>query len=352
VTITGKEFGEDTRVRFGAVDATSVVVTSAATLEAVTPPGTPRSTVDVAITTNGHTVVAPRAFTYAGDLEPLVFSATPASGPTGGGTTIDILGEQLSPVLGVTIGGVAASVTTLSGSHLRVTAPPHAAGSANLTVTTAGGSATLADAFAYWSTSAPRRILAFGDSVTAGLTAGTPGDGGYPSRLQERLARKYPSRGILVDNAGVSGECISTPGCNGVATGGEARFPNVLQAAHDTVVLLHGVNDLSAGLDAADALASVRRVVVESQLSGRRVVVVSLVPGTAEPAGLPAIQAFNASLAALAEERGIPFVDVYTPLAADLDLMSSDDLHPTDEGYDLIAELIFDAIVANFGSLP
>src|SRR5580765_4977898 len=81
-------------------------------------------------------------------------------------------------------------------------------------------------------------ILAFGDSLTAGL--GLPADAAFPSRLEARLR----SEGTLahVVNAGVSGDTTS---------GGLARLDWVLAGKPDIVILELGANDALRGIEPA-----------------------------------------------------------------------------------------------------
>src|SRR5262245_29196672 len=82
----------------------------------------------------------------------------------------------------------------------------------------------------------PIRIVAFGDSLTAGW--GLPADSAFPARLQHALA----ARGIAVEitNAGVSGD---------TASGGLSRVDWSVPPGTDAVILELGGND---GLFAGD----------------------------------------------------------------------------------------------------
>ena len=77
---------------------------------------------------------------------PVLTAATPSLGPTAGGTAVTIAGSRLAEVTAVTFGGVPATdVTALSDSEVRATAPPHAAGAADVRAgNVAGQSPTVA----------------------------------------------------------------------------------------------------------------------------------------------------------------------------------------------------------------
>jgi formylglycine-generating enzyme required for sulfatase activity len=81
---------------------------------------------------------------------PALTSIAPASGPTTGGTQITLTGTNLSGATSVTVGGVAAtSVTLVSPTTVTAITPAGTAGAKSVSVTTAGGTATLANAFTY-----------------------------------------------------------------------------------------------------------------------------------------------------------------------------------------------------------
>lgn len=80
-----------------------------------------------------------------------VTSVSPTSGPTTGGTKLTITGTGFQSGAKVTLGASAASNVIVAGStSITATAPPHAAGTVNLTVTNPNGqSATSVNAYTY-----------------------------------------------------------------------------------------------------------------------------------------------------------------------------------------------------------
>jgi hypothetical protein len=86
---------------------------------------------------------------------PTVSSINPTSGPLAGGTTITITGNDLSGATAVTVGGSACTPITVNnnGTELTCTTSAHAAGQADVIVTTPGGAVTQANGFTY--TAAP-----------------------------------------------------------------------------------------------------------------------------------------------------------------------------------------------------
>ena len=80
---------------------------------------------------------------------PSVTGLTPAVGPATGGTHVTITGTGLASATAVTFGGAAATITSATPTSVTVTTPAHAAGSADVSVRTPGGSATLTSGFTY-----------------------------------------------------------------------------------------------------------------------------------------------------------------------------------------------------------
>ncbi|MBD9544758.1 cadherin-like beta sandwich domain-containing protein [Ensifer sp. ENS04] len=96
-------------------------------------------------TTQNYSVVVHRA-----PPQPNATSLTPASGPAAGGTSVAISGTDLAGATAVTFDGVAAtSFTVDSANQITATVPSHVAGTADVTVTTPGGTSILTDGYTY-----------------------------------------------------------------------------------------------------------------------------------------------------------------------------------------------------------
>ena len=152
VTITGTNFSGATAVTFGGVAATGYTVVSPTSITVPSPAGT--GTVDVRVTTVGGTSATSAAdqFTYV--ARPTVTSISPTSGPTGGNTTVTITGTgfAVADATGaVKFGAATATYTINSNTQITATSPANAAGTYDITVTTAGGSSatSAADQFTY-----------------------------------------------------------------------------------------------------------------------------------------------------------------------------------------------------------
>ncbi|MBV9025545.1 MAG: IPT/TIG domain-containing protein [Streptomycetaceae bacterium] len=145
VTLNGTGLSSASSVSFGANAATPTVVNDGA-LTITVPAATAAGTVDVTVTTAGGTN---DGLTYTYVAAPTVASLSPTSGPTSGGTTVTITGTGLTTTQSVTFGGATASFGVINDTTVTAVTPPGAAGAVDVTVTTTGGSATLAGGYTY-----------------------------------------------------------------------------------------------------------------------------------------------------------------------------------------------------------
>lgn len=194
------------------------------------------------------------------------------------------------------------------------------------------------------------QLLAFGDSLTAGVISLAPTwlvmaeTDAYPFKLRNLLTLRYTQQMITVVNDGMNGEFAFPNGRN--------RLPGELTRYRPEVLLLmEGTNDLLGGTTgAANALIALTAMVREARGRGVRVLLATIPPqrpGGRRDAVSKMIPGFNDSIRAIAASEGATLVDVYTPLAADLSLIGVDDLHPTPQGYNVMAQTFFDVIKAN-----
>ncbi|MGV9993742.1 IPT/TIG domain-containing protein [Streptomyces sp. NPDC003374] len=140
VTLTGTGLTGATAVVFDGVPAASFTVDSATRITAVTPAHTAGAAA-VTVTTPGGTSSpdAPQARFYF-VAAPSLTDLTPSSGPTTGGTTVTLTGNDLLGATAVRFSGTAAtSFTVESATQITAVAPAQSAGAAAVTVTTPGG---------------------------------------------------------------------------------------------------------------------------------------------------------------------------------------------------------------------
>ena len=174
---------------------------------------------------------------------------------------------------------------------------------------------------------AERVIVAFGDSLTAGL--GVKPEQAYPARLEARLrAEGYSYR---VVNAGVSGDTTA---------GGLRRVDWALRNKPDVVIVALGANDALRALDLGSVRTNLDAIVARFQKAGVRV----LLAGMEVPPNYGARYAadFRAIYADVARKRGVALMPfLLDGVAANPALNQPDGIHPTAEGYAVIVSRLW-----------
>src|SRR5438552_10892155 len=138
----------------------------------------------------------------------------------------------------------------------------------------------------------PVRIVALGDSLTAGF--GLPADAAFPAKLERALKAK--GLAVEVTNAGVSGD---------MASGGLARLDWSVPDGTDAVILELGANDALRGIDPKLTRAALEKIL--RRLNERHIAV--LLAGMRAPRNLGTayVEAFDAGFAELAATYGVVF---------------------------------------------
>ncbi len=169
-------------------------------------------------------------------------------------------------------------------------------------------------------------ILAFGDSLTAGLGV-APGQA-FPVRLEAALrARGVDAR---VVNAGVSGDTTSA---------GLARLDWSLVDTLDLVIIELGANDALRGIAPAVTETNLDRIL--TQLTARKLRV--LLTGMLAPPNLGTEYgaAFNGIFPRLAQKHSVPLYPFFLDgVAAQAPLLQNDGMHPNPRGVEVIVAAI------------
>lgn len=267
VTITGTNFSARTAsVKFGTTPATLVTVTSPTQVKATSPSGV-AGAVGVSVTNLGGTGTDRAAFTYV--APPAVTSVSPSSGPTTGGTTVTITGTDFSiATAAVKFGSTgAASFTVTSPTTIKAVTESHAAGTVDVSVTTASGAAGKTTAFTFTAvptlgtlapTSGPQgggtRVVITGTNFsarTASVTFGTVPATTVTVTSSTRMTAKTPAHatgtvGVTVTNLGGSATKAAayTYNAAGTAVTVTSVTPDHGPATSftSTTVVIHGTN--------------------------------------------------------------------------------------------------------------
>jgi acyl-CoA thioesterase I len=192
------------------------------------------------------------------------------------------------------------------------------------------------------------RYVALGDSYTIGTSVEAS------ERFPEQLVRAEP-RLELVANVAVNGYTSAD------LIGDE--LPALAGLAPEFVTLLIGVNDVVQDLPAVLYETNVVEIldVLQAALHADRIVSVAIPDYTVTPAGADygdptakhdAIVEANETMARLARERGIAFVDIFDiseRAAHDRSLVAGDGLHPSGAQYALWVERLAPVVGALLG---
>jgi acyl-CoA thioesterase-1 len=176
----------------------------------------------------------------------------------------------------------------------------------------------------------PMRIVALGDSLTAGY--GVAGPDAFPVRLEAAL--KARGHDVAIVNAGVSGD---------TATDGLARVDWSLGEDADAVIVELGANDALRGVDpkiTRDALDRLLAKIAEKRLP-------VLLAGMMAPRNLGKnyVEAFDPIYPDLAKKHGAILYPFFLDgIATRADLNQPDGLHPTRAGVDMIVERIVPSV--------
>ena len=172
----------------------------------------------------------------------------------------------------------------------------------------------------------PVRIVALGDSLTAGL--GLPANAAFPARLEQALNAK--GMAVEITNAGVSGD---------TASAALARLDWSVPEGTDAVIVELGANDTLRGIDPKVTREALEGIV--GRLRQRRIEVLLAGMRAAPNLGPDYGRDFDAIYADLAAQNDLLLYPFFLDgVAADAKLNQRDGLHPTAAGVDAIVARI------------
>jgi acyl-CoA thioesterase I len=180
-----------------------------------------------------------------------------------------------------------------------------------------------------------RTIIAFGDSLVAGL--GLPENEAFPARLEAALRGR--GHDVTVVNAGVSGDTTS---------GGLARLEWSVPEGTGGVILELGANDMLRGLSPAQTLANLDAII--ARLKERNIPVLLAGMRAAPNMGTDYASEFDQIYPELAKRHGIGLYPFFLDgVAAQPELNQSDGMHPNRAGVDVIVERMLPEIETFLG---
>lgn len=182
----------------------------------------------------------------------------------------------------------------------------------------------------------PVRVLAFGDSLTAGY--GLKQGEGFADQLQAAFQKM--GRPVKVINAGVSGD---------TSAGGLARADWSLADKPQVMILELGANDMLRGVEPEATKTNLAGIIEKAQAAGAKVLLCGM--KAQRNLGPDYVQRFDAIYPALAEQYHVAlypfFMDgiVAADGTADRSLLQPDGLHPTVAGAALIVQRLMPSLL-------
>ena len=220
------------------------------------------------------------------------------------------------------------------------------------------------------------RFLAFGDSITwgeDGQNAMTTSEGAapwriwvqmpfadtYPGALQIDLVARYSLQSPIAFNDGLPGESLLDP-----INPALKRFRGDLALGTrewDAVLILEGSNDLNkrdAAIEPA-MIGQLGAMIDFARGAGVKPFLATLPPMNPNGCcpmdrgrGAALVPGFNDQLQTLAMSKSVPLVDVYQAFNGNLGLIGPDGLHPTADGYHLMAQTFLNSIKQTLEAAP
>jgi acyl-CoA thioesterase-1 len=169
---------------------------------------------------------------------------------------------------------------------------------------------------------APLKIVAFGDSLTAGY--GLPAQETFPARLERALKAK--GHNVEIENAGVSGD---------TASGGLSRLDWSIADGTDAVIVELGANDMLRGVDPKVTRQALDDIL--GRLKARNIPVLLAGMRAAPNLGADYVREFEAIFAGLAQKYDVVFYPFFLDgVATQAKLALRDGMHPNAAGVEAI----------------
>jgi len=184
-------------------------------------------------------------------------------------------------------------------------------------------------------TAGTSKILAFGDSLTAGF--GLPSEQGFPAQLEKRL--RAGGIDVQVINGGQSGDTTA---------GGLARLDWSLADKPDLVILELGANDMLRAIPPASVRANLDKLIGKIKESGAKLLLTGM---QASPNwGKKYEEEFNPIYPELARLHGVALYPFFLEgVVMKLEFNQPDGLHPNARGVALIVEGIAPCVAELLG---
>jgi acyl-CoA thioesterase-1 len=177
-----------------------------------------------------------------------------------------------------------------------------------------------------------KRILFFGDSITAGL--GVDQSQAFPALIQYKIDSVGLNYEVI--NGGLSGE---------TSAGGLRRIDWVLQRKVDIFVLELGGNDGLRGIELSSTKNNLQQIINKVETKYPEVQIILAGMQVPPNLGQEYTKQFESIYPELAEENDLPIIPmILDKIGGNENLMQGDGIHPTPEGHQVIAETIWEKL--------
>ncbi|HKK26183.1 MAG TPA: arylesterase [Gracilimonas sp.] len=177
-----------------------------------------------------------------------------------------------------------------------------------------------------------KRILFFGDSITAGL--GVDKSQAFPALIQQK-----------VDSAGLNYEVINGGLSGETSAGGLRRIDWVLQRKIDVFILELGGNDGLRGIELSSTKNNLQKIIEKVQQKYPDVKIILAGMQVPPNLGQEYTSEFENMYPELSDENDLPLIPmILDKIGGNENLMQGDGIHPTPEGHQVIAENVWDKL--------
>lgn len=177
-----------------------------------------------------------------------------------------------------------------------------------------------------------KRILFFGDSITAGYGLDT--EQAFPALIQNKIDSL--NLNYQVTNAGLSGE---------TSAGGVRRVDWILQQPVDIFFLELGANDGLRGIDPDVTKQNLQQIIDKVRAHDPEITIILAGMEAPPNMGGEYTERFRTIFRELAEENSLHFLPfILEDVAGIPELNQPDGIHPTAEGHEIVAEHIWKEI--------
>lgn len=174
------------------------------------------------------------------------------------------------------------------------------------------------------------KIVAFGDSLTAGL--GLRASESYPALLQKRL--EADGYGYEVVNAGVSGD---------TSAGGLRRLDWALEGDVRFLILELGANDLLRGQPVSEMKKNLAEIIERAKARGIKVLLAGMYAPT--NSGAEYQREVQDAFQSLAREHQVTLIPFFLDRVAGVEsLNQADGIHPNPEGTKIVADTVYQSL--------